>query len=210
MMNKPSYAMIIYLHSLFRTGKGNPHIRLGGKIVYLIRPCLRYDSRNGPVIQDMAAQLGWADASSLADANGLVALVNAWLVAGTPNSPATFPYTDSNLVAVTRDFDTHILPLFTRPDVWYPGTEACNAAGCHNGVGGSHDLDMGTYAGILLGADAGAEPIIDPVNPLESPLRKRLRNNRMPWGMPTWVPRDGPNGEVAQIVSWIAAGALDN
>jgi len=107
-------------------------------------------------------------------------------------------------------FSRDVLPLFTQNDVWFPGSLACNAAGCHTGIGGAHDLDMGTYEGIMLGADAGEEPIVIPGNAEESPLRERLRNNRMPFGIPTSVPRDGPNGEVLIIEDWINAGAPNN
>jgi hypothetical protein len=69
---------------------------------------------------------------------------------------------------------------------------------------------MSTYAGIMLGADLGAEPIVVPGNAGESSLRKRLRNNRMPWAMPTSIPRDGPGGEVGTIGQWVTQGAQDN
>lgn len=164
--------------------------------------------RNGPRVKDMASYLGWVDASSLVDTNGLVKLVEAWIDTGAANG--TFNYVDSSVATVQKSFAVDILPLFNTPNVWWSGTESCAAAGCHNGVGGAHDLDMSSYAGIILGADAGAEPILVAGNSDESALRKRLRNNRMPWGMPTWVPRNGPNGEVADIVSWITSGAPNN
>jgi hypothetical protein len=107
-------------------------------------------------------------------------------------------------------FANDVLPLFTEPDVWFPGSLSCDAAGCHTGIGGAHDLDMGTYEGILLGADAGEEPIVFPGDAENSPLRKRLRNNRMTWNIPTSVPRDGPNDEVLIIEEWIDAGAPNN
>jgi hypothetical protein len=107
-------------------------------------------------------------------------------------------------------FERDVLPLFTENDVWFPGSLSCDAAGCHTGIGGAHDLDMGTYDGILLGADAGEEPIVIPGDAEASSLRSRLRNNRMPWNISTSVPRDGPNDEVLIIEEWIDAGAPDN
>jgi len=167
--------------------------------------------RDGPAVADVAARFpgfGWTDASSLADTNGIVKVVAAWIDAGAPNGG--FSYQDSSAATVTKSFATHVLPMFVTGDVWEQGTEACNAAGCHNGAGGSHDLDMGTYAGILLGADLGAEPIVVLGNAGDSPLRKRLRNNRMPWGRPTSIPRDGPGGEVGTLGQWVTQGAQDN
>lgn len=164
--------------------------------------------RNGPPVASVRDLLGWTDATSATDDNGLVKIIEAWIADGAPNGD--FSYTPSSGPAVTRNFDTDILPLFTIGDLWAPDTEACNAAGCHNGEGGSHDLDMGTYAGIMAGADGGAEPIVIAGDVGGSPLRQRMRNNRMPWGMPTWVPRDGPNREVLTIIQWINDGVLDN
>ncbi len=167
--------------------------------------------RDGPAVADVAARFpgfGWTDASSVADANGIVRVIAAWIDGGAPNGD--FSYVDSLGATITKNYGTHVQPMFVTGDVWQQGTEACNAAGCHNGAGGAHDLDMGSYAGVMLGADLGAEPIVVPGDSAESPLRKRLRNNRMPWGMPTSIPRDGPNGEVGVIGQWVTEGALDN
>jgi len=164
--------------------------------------------RNGPSLASVRDLLGWTDVTSATDENGLVRIVEAWINDGAPNGD--FSYTPSVGAAVTKNFATDILPLFTTAELWAPGTEACNAAGCHNGEGGAHDLDMGTYAGIIAGADGGAEPIVVAGDAEASSLRGRLRNNRMPWGMPTWVPRDGSNREVLRIVQWINDGVPDN
>jgi hypothetical protein len=136
--------------------------------------------------------------------NGEVLIVEDWIDAGAPDGD--FMDRDD----ITRNFDDDVLPLFTEPDVWFPGSLSCDSAGCHTGIGGAHDLDMGSYDGILLGADAGEEPIVIPFDAEESPLRQRLRNNRMPWNISTSVPRDGPNGEVLIVEEWIDAGAPDN
>jgi hypothetical protein len=136
--------------------------------------------------------------------NGEVLIVEDWIDAGAPDGD----FDDRN--DVTRNFDDDVLPLFTEPDVWFPGSLSCDAAGCHTGIGGAHDLDMGSYDGILLGADAGEEPIVIPFDAENSSLRSRLRNNRMPWNISTSVPRDGPNDEVLIIEEWIDDGAPDN
>lgn len=147
-------------------------------------------------------------------------VVGAWIDAGTPET-ATFTLTlteDSDPVSVTREFtfSDYVLPLFTTGEVWYPEQPACNASGCHTGVGGAHDLDMGSYEGIVVkGAEVDpvtgeGEPIIIKGNKEESELWNRLRNNRMPMGTPKTVPRDGPNGEVNVVRTWIEEGARDD
>jgi len=171
--------------------------------------------RDGPMVKDVAPIVGWMDASSTTDTNRLMKVVDAWLGSGAPNGP--FPYTPAGSSEEMRNFDNDILPLFTTPGVWAPATPACNSAGCHNGVGGAHDLDMSTYASILAGTDGGTEAIVltgtDPEKEdywQESMLRQRLRNNRMPWGISTAVPRNGANNEIAKLDQWLMGGAKDN
>lgn len=175
--------------------------------------------RDGPPVSDVAPLLGWDDAETRSDPSGVVKIVEAWLAAGVPPGTFDYSYDVENgqaraSIQVTKSFERDVLPLFTTAGLWYPGAESCHAAGCHNGAGGRHDLDMGSYDGILRGADDGEEPIVyagqDPGRPhywKDSPLRKRLRNNRMPWGVSPLVPRDGPRGEVLLIDDWLAAGA---
>jgi hypothetical protein len=167
--------------------------------------------RNGPAVQSVAQDhpaFGWDDASSLADTNGLVKFVEAWIDEGAVDGD--FDYVDSAGDTVVRNFDTHVLPLFTNDDVWAEGTRSCAYFGCHTGVDGAGELDMSSYDGIMFGADAGTEAIVLPGNSHDSLLRMRLRNNRMPLGIPNWVPRDGPNGEVGIVGQWVEDGALDN
>jgi hypothetical protein len=106
---------------------------------------------------------------------------------------------------------TTIAQLFTKDDVFFPGSQGC--ADCHNSfTWASHEMDLGSYAGILNGADyisalaradilgrtvgTGAGQCATPtllVNGVDdgtacapvwagSVLQRRLRNSRMPPG----------------------------
>jgi len=130
----------------------------------------------------------------------------------TPTAPPTkplptataLPPTAPPVAAVEISFKRHVLPLFTQPNMWYEGSMPCTA--CHFAMSdkSAHELDMGTYQGILTGADSISEPpgekIIVPGKWSESELRARLRNNRMPAipGQAGWTfvmdesNRDGP------------------
>ena len=103
-------------------------------------------------------------------------------------------------------FTEHVLPLFTTGDALFKGGTKCTA--CHTGETGEHELGMGTYAGILLGADSvsvaaeGGTGGIDILGRADactvssytptgtecspnwdkSKLKARLRNTRMPPG----------------------------
>jgi len=169
------------------------------------------EPRDGPPVSSVATDhpdFSWDDASSIADTNGIVKIVEAWIDGDAPDGD--FDYVDSAGDTVTKNFDAHVLPLFTNANVWAQGSSACNSFGCHTGPDGAHQLDMGSYEGIMLGSHGGEEPIIAPGDSEESTLHWRLRNNRMPFGIPSWVPRDGPHGEVFIIGQWVNEGALDN
>ncbi|NIT60527.1 MAG: hypothetical protein GWN00_31290, partial [Aliifodinibius sp.] len=105
---------------------------------------------------------------------------------GNSSGAASFAsITVSEQAATEVSFSQHILPLFTTDEIWFPGTEKCTA--CHSGEGPySHELDMGSWQGVITGADGGDEPILgnDPGQTNydwgSSGLRRRLRNNRMP------------------------------
>jgi len=164
----------------------------------------------------------------------LVDLVGAWVEAGAPNQD-TFTFAGKDDKEYPAAFAADILPLFTQPDVFYPGSLAC--ATCHtaNLESSAHELDLTSYEGILAGADRleepPGEPIVVPGEWSASSLRGRLRNNRMPSGISPTVDRDGPavlhgeavgavGGQPTQLVSgegeinavdligaWVSAGA---
>ncbi len=128
-----------------------------------------------------------------------VNLVGAWVDAGAPEKePFQFTGKDGNSYEAT--FEEDILPLFTKPDVWAPRTEACSE--CHFAISkdSAHEMDLSSYQGIMTGGDSVSKPdkpakLFTPGDWANSMLRERLRNNRMPPGMPfdiTESNRDGP------------------
>lgn len=121
----------------------------------------------------------------------------------TSGSAAFASVTVTKEMATEVSFDKHVLPLFTTDEIWFPGTEACTA--CHAGEGlYSHELDMGTYLGVIAGADAGDEPILGHdigdtnYDWGSSGLRRRLRNNRMPPNFPFVMDMSNRNGPVLE------------
>jgi hypothetical protein len=90
--------------------------------------------------------------------------------------------------------------------MWFDGSQACT--GCHfaNSESSYHEMDLSSYEGIMKGGDVLSEPPGVPIlgqseigaidyNWDHSKLRARLRNNRMPPGIPfdiTEGNRDGP------------------
>ncbi len=101
---------------------------------------------------------------------------------------------------------------------WFPygdpdittGTPSTSCGGCHAGDDGidpeecppeCHLMDLNTYAGWMLGADGGTEPLLGeavagtgPFDWNKAKLRKRLRNNRMPPGIPFNIDEANRNG----------------
>ena len=134
-----------------------------------------------------------------------VDLLAAWVDAG---APETIPFGDYDAT-----FEEDIQPLFTEADVWYPDAPACGS--CHHAdlESSFHEMDLTSYAGLMAGGDRLEDP---PGVPLfgesaigerdfdweNSKLRGRLRDNRMPPGMPfdiTEANRDGPFVQVGFV-----------
>ncbi len=129
-----------------------------------------------------------------------VGLIAAWVEAGAPETDA-FDYGDTALT-----FERDVLPFFTEEGMWFEGSQACT--GCHfaNSETSYHEMDMSSYAGIMLGGDVLSAPPGVPIlgqsevgatdyDWAASKLRERLRNNRMPPGIAfdiTEENRDGP------------------
>lgn len=144
-----------------------------------------------------------------------VKLIGAWVDAGAPEKEP-FEFTGIDGKTYSGTFEADILPLFTKPDVWAPRTEACSE--CHHSVSknSAHEMDLSSYKGILLGADSVSNPqnpakIIIPGDWNNSVLRERLRNNRMPVGMLfdiTEANRDGPVLVAGNLVEAKAAPAV--
>ena len=151
-----------------------------------------------------------------------VHLFEAWVNAITTDlADSTIVFSYGGLTSLT--FADDILPFFTEHSIWFEGSESC--ASCHfdNSESSSHELDLTSYKGTMLGADAGDEAILEQGDWSASPLRKRFRNNRMPPGMPfqfgqanrkgPWLthPVDGTLIQAVDLIGeWVSNGALDN
>lgn len=130
-----------------------------------------------------------------------IALVRQWIDDGAKND--TY-------------FQKNVLPLFKLADAF--GSPApCTACHMSNQEPPSfHELDMTSYEGIMLGADAIArakegEPpvkIIKAGSAAESKLYQRLVENRMPAGISPGEDRDHPNLQL--LTRWIDQGANCN
>jgi len=159
-------------------------------------------NRDGPTIAVNGEELPAVD------------LIAAWIAAGVPE---TAPFGDYEAT-----FAENVLPLFTLPEMWYPGSPSCSSCHHANLENAYHEMDLSSYAGILAGADRLSSPPGVPVlgqhdsgafdvNWDTATLRNRLRNNRMPPGMPfdvTEANRDGPlvfHGVAVDGVSKVAA-----
>jgi mono/diheme cytochrome c family protein len=152
-----------------------------------------------------------------------VDLIGAWVDAGAPELDA-FAFSDSNGAACAATFEGDVLPLFTEENAWFEGSQACTECHFDNSEDSRHEMDLSSYAGIMLGGDVLSDPpgvaIVIPGNWSDSKLRARLRDNRMP---PDWefdieeTNRDGPLLEhdggniyaVELIGAWVNAGAPD-
>ena len=152
-----------------------------------------------------------------------VDLIGAWVDAGAPERDV-FEFADANGAVCAGTFATEVLPLFTTENTWFEGSQACTECHFDNSEDSRHEMNLGSYEGILLGGDVLSDPpgvaIIIPGNWNDSTLRGRLRDNRMP---PGWefdieeTNRDGPLLEhdggnvyaVELIGAWVEAGAPD-
>ena len=95
-----------------------------------------------------------------------------------------------------------IQPMMTTDEFWSPGSDACTW--CHyanneDSLGSKHVMDLGSYEGIMYGADPDPDDLVGSGHPLfgesvtgqtdydwdHAMLRSRIRNNRMPQA-PGW------------------------
>jgi hypothetical protein len=157
-----------------------------------------------------------------------VDLIEAWVDAGASESDLLdYVGQDGNTYQATFEID--ILPVFTKPDIWFPGSPACISCHFANTEASYHEMNLTNYIGLRTGVDVLSEPpgisIFGESEPFtgdfdweNAELRHRLRDNRMPPGSPfdiTEANRDGPtldiNGvdvrAVDLIGDWVNAGA---
>ncbi len=133
----------------------------------------------------------------------------------TPNILAVKKWIDDG--AKDNDFfKTKVLPTFEAPNA-FGSPVSCIACHMSNQEPPSfHELDMTSYSGIMLGADAiakaeeGLPPvkIVIPGNSKKSKLYQRLVENRMPAGINPGENRDHPNLQL--LLRWIEQGAQCN
>ena len=177
-------------------------------------------NRDGPVL--IAGKLDQADEIGGECDIYAVDLIGAWVDAGVPET--FFPFTDVNGNACQGDFTLDVLPLFVEDDIWFEGSQSCVECHFDNSEDSRHEMDLSSYAGIMLGGDVLSEPpgvqIVLPGDWEHSKLRARLRDNRMP---PGWefdieeTNRDGPlmtidGGEIYAvdlIGAWVDDGLSD-
>ena len=109
-------------------------------------------------------------------------------------------------------FARNVLPLFRTDNAFAPDTPACTTCHMSNQEPPSfHELDLSSYAGIMLGADSvakgvhNASKVIIPGKPDDSSLFQHLVEDRMPPGIAPTEDRDHPNTRL--LLRWIEQGA---
>ncbi len=155
------------------------------------------ENRNGPCLEVSADGVTVKLGEYGCELNA-VGLLGAWVEAGAPNGE--FSYADASLT-----FERDVLPFFTEADMWFDGSQACT--GCHFAASENsyHQMDLSSYAGIMMGADSLEEPPgVSILGESEagagdfdwsaSKLRARLRNNRMTPGWEFDITEENRNG----------------
>lgn len=109
-------------------------------------------------------------------------------------------------------FKKNVQPLFKKANAFGPNTPACVACHMSNQEPPSfHELNLKTYAGIMLGADSVAKgvdkatKVIIPGDPDGSFVWQHLSEDRMPPGIAPSEARDHPNTTI--LSAWIKQGA---
>ncbi len=125
-----------------------------------------------------------------------VNLIGAWVSAGYSESDP-FLFTDADGLSCEATFTQDVQPLFLESNLWYPGSLAC--ASCHQPdmAVASAQLDMSSYAGLLLGSrrvEGGQGKDIFGGGDWQASLLYDVLYVRkfMPLGRPPDVPAEGP------------------
>ncbi len=129
-----------------------------------------------------------------------IELVTQWIADGAKND---------------EHFNKNVLPLFAAANAFGPDTPACTACHMSNQEPPSfHELNLNTYAGVMLGADSVAKgvdkatKVVVPGKPELSFLWQHLAEDRMPPGISPGENRDHPNTTI--LSQWIKQGAKCN
>jgi hypothetical protein len=137
---------------------------------------------------------------SMVSDNPAYEIVREWIASGSPND---------------ENFKKKVQPLFKKNNAFAPNTPSCTTCHMSNQEPPSfHELNLGSYAGIMLGADsvakgvANATKIVIPGKPEESGLYQHLVEDRMPPGIPPTEDRNHPNTRI--LLRWIEQGARCN
>ncbi|MBT7016614.1 MAG: hypothetical protein HN965_10120, partial [Anaerolineae bacterium] len=81
-----------------------------------------------------------------------VGVISTWVESGAPETDA-FTYGDADLT-----FERDVLPFFTEANMWFDGSQACT--GCHfdHSENSYHEMNLGSYEGLMSGGDVLSEP----------------------------------------------------
>ncbi len=114
-----------------------------------------------------------------------------------------------------ENFKNNVLPLFKKNNAFAPNTPSCTTCHMSNKEPPSfHELNLGSYRGIMLGADSVAKgvenstKVVIPGKPDESSLLQHLVEDRMPPGIAPTEDRDHQNTRI--LLRWIEQGARCN
>jgi hypothetical protein len=188
-----------------------------GAGVYLtVSPALASVAKGGTVSATATTKGGGTDASyTWASSDANVASVASGTITGVSEGTAIISVvgadTDASssiIVSVTPaertayDYTMDINPMFTSDNFWYPQSDACTW--CHyandeEALHSKHVMDLGTFEGMMYGADPDPDALAGSGHPLfgesatgetdydwsSAMLKGRLRNNRMPQA-PAW------------------------
>lgn len=123
-------------------------------------------------------------------------LIGAWVEAGKPAEDFDFTSLDSRACSGTYEQD--VQPLFTTPNLWYPGAIACTA--CHGTdlKRAAGQMSLADYSGVLAGSRR-TDPTL-PGNDIlggadgweKALLYINVHQRIMPIGRPPDSPADGP------------------
>jgi hypothetical protein len=112
-----------------------------------------------------------------------------------------------------QHFREKVLPLFATEGAFGPDAPACTECHMSNQEPPSfHEMDLTSYAGIMLGADSvargvdNAVKVVIPGHPEQSAILQHLVENRMPPGISPLEDRDHPNTQI--LFEWVKQGAL--